>query len=70
MPLPGLHERYWETAVLGKAKWGLSLGMPNPFDYEQGISYMEHKYPSLYGVSLPRTCRTLWACARDGDVCE
>ncbi len=31
---------------------GVSLGFPNPFDYEAGISYMEHKYGSLYGYNI------------------
>jgi glucokinase len=31
---------------------GASFGFPNPFDYNQGISYMQHKYSSLYGLHL------------------
>lgn len=31
---------------------GVSVGIPNPFDYEQGISYMRHKYASLYGQNV------------------
>jgi glucokinase len=31
---------------------GISLAMPNPFDYEHGVSYMKHKYQQLYGVDL------------------
>ncbi len=31
---------------------GASLAMPGPFDYEQGISHMQHKLHSLYGVDL------------------
>lgn len=27
---------------------GCSIGMPNPFDYENGISFMRHKFTSLY----------------------
>jgi glucokinase len=30
----------------------VSLGMPYPFDYEQGISYMQHKFKKLYGVNV------------------
>jgi glucokinase len=26
--------------------------MPNPFDYERGISYMKHKFQQLYGIEL------------------
>lgn len=28
------------------------MGIPDPFDYEKGISWMKHKFPSLYGVNL------------------
>jgi glucokinase len=31
---------------------GISVAMPNPFDYEQGVSYMRHKYQLLYGTDL------------------
>jgi len=31
---------------------GIAIAMPNPFDYEHGISYMRHKYPLLYGTDL------------------
>ena len=26
--------------------------MPNPFDYDRGISHMQHKYQLLYGLEL------------------
>jgi glucokinase len=31
---------------------GIGFAMPGPFDYESGISYMQHKHESLYGVSV------------------
>jgi glucokinase len=31
---------------------GVSIAMPNPFDYDNGISRMRHKYQLLYGVEL------------------
>lgn len=38
-----------ETAILGA-----SLSMPGPFDYEAGVSWMQHKLPYLYGFDLRR----------------
>ena len=31
---------------------GAELAMPGPFDYEKGISWMEHKFQYLYGVNV------------------
>ena len=31
---------------------GAELAMPGPFDYAQGISWMKHKMPYLYGVNV------------------
>lgn len=31
---------------------GISVAIPSPFDYENGISRMRHKFQSLYGVDL------------------
>ncbi len=31
---------------------GIGIGMPGPFDYRDGISYMEKKFSSLWGVNL------------------
>lgn len=33
---------------------GIAVAMPAPFDYERGISHMEHKYRKLYGVNMRR----------------
>lgn len=31
---------------------GAELAMPGPFDYEKGVSWMQHKMPHLYGVNV------------------
>jgi glucokinase len=31
---------------------GVAIAMPNPFDYDRGISHMRHKHQLLYGVEL------------------
>ena len=31
---------------------GIAVAIPNPFDYDEGISYMRHKYQQLYGKNL------------------
>jgi glucokinase len=31
---------------------GAALAMPGPFDYEKGVSWMQHKMPYLYGVDV------------------
>ncbi len=31
---------------------GVSVAMPNPFDYDRGVSYMRHKYQKLYQIDL------------------
>jgi glucokinase len=33
---------------------GIGIGMPGPFDYGEGISLMEHKYASIYGLNVKR----------------
>ena len=41
---------------------GISLAMPDPFDYRRGISYMRHKYEYLYGVELPSKLSAVFCC--------
>lgn len=41
----------------------ISTDIPAPFDYENGVSYMEHKYASIYGIPLRP-----WFCEAAGDV--
>ncbi len=43
---------------------GVSLGMPNPFDYDKGISYMRHKYEGLYGRDLKSELALRFGIAR------
>jgi len=31
---------------------GVAIAIPNPFDYERGVSYMQHKYRLLYAKDL------------------
>jgi len=31
---------------------GIGLCFPGPFDYEQGVSLMKHKFSSIYGINL------------------
>jgi len=33
---------------------GIGVSMPGPFDYEKGISSMQHKFRTIYGVNLRR----------------
>jgi glucokinase len=41
---------------------GASVAIPNPFDYSQGISYMQHKYQYLYGIDLRIELSKLLRC--------
>ena len=43
-----------ESTVDGREAAGASLAMPGPFDYAEGVSWMRHKLPYLYGVNLRR----------------
>lgn len=44
---------------------GVSIAMPNPFDYMRGISYMRHKYEYLYGIDLRAKLSQLFTCPPD-----
>ncbi len=44
---------------------GVSIAMPNPFDYVHGISYMRHKYKYLYGIDLRGKLSQVFACPPD-----
>jgi glucokinase len=41
---------------------GISIAIPSPFDYEQGISQMRHKFQSLYGRDLRRELSRRFGC--------
>lgn len=38
---------------------GFGFAIPGPFDYRNGISRMEHKFPQLYGKHIPTALRPL-----------
>lgn len=41
-----------EKGLAQEALSGVSLGMPGPFDYDLGISWMQHKFAGLFGIDL------------------
>lgn len=41
---------------------GVSVAIPNPFDYSLGISYMQHKYQYLYGIDLRSELSKMLQC--------
>jgi glucokinase len=51
--------------TLGEGSWptGVAVAIPNPFDYERGISYMRHKYQLLYATDLRRGLSDHLRCA-------
>lgn len=40
---------------------GVGMGIPNPFDYTNGISHMQHKYSALQGQNLTAALRAALA---------
>lgn len=44
---------------------GIGLCFPGPFDYEQGVSLMEHKFQSIYGMNLRDELIARLGLARD-----
>ncbi|HYW38738.1 MAG TPA: ROK family protein [Terriglobales bacterium] len=59
-PVDGVPDKFFEsfkslaheTLGTSDAIVGIAIAMPNPFDYEHGVSYMRHKYHLLYGTDL------------------
>ena len=41
---------------------GIGFAMPGPFDYRNGISKMEHKFPRLVSLGCQFTCRESHQC--------
>jgi len=39
-------------AANGQSVFGAELAMPGPFDFDEGVSLMQHKLPYLYGLNL------------------
>jgi glucokinase len=45
---------------------GIAIAIPSPFDYERGISHMQHKFQSLYLVDLRRELSQRLCCPPGG----
>ncbi|WP_339320284.1 ROK family protein [Paenibacillus sp. FSL R10-2734] len=52
---------------LSAAEWHIGIAFPGPFDYEQGISYIQGlcKFESLYGMNLKKVFRSLLEANND-----
>lgn len=52
---------------LSAAVWHIGIAFPGPFDYEQGISYIQGlcKFESLYGMNLKKIIRSLLEANND-----
>lgn len=48
-----------ERAGLGAAPAAVGVSVPGPFDYDAGISLMDHKLPAIRGVALADRIRAL-----------
>lgn len=47
--------RYWLIQLDGKSPAGIGIGIPSPFDYENGICYIEEgqaKFGDLFGLNI------------------
>jgi glucokinase len=55
-------------ALHGSLLKGLSMAVPNPFDHARGISLMQHKLVSLYGLNLKRILSELSGLPEDDIV--
>lgn len=44
---------------------GIGFAIPGPFDYRNGISKMEHKFRSLYGLHIPTVLNPLLSTQKD-----
>ncbi|MBV6440961.1 MAG: N-acetyl-D-glucosamine kinase [Saprospiraceae bacterium] len=44
---------------------GIGFAIPGPFEYRNGISRMQHKFPKLYGVHIPSALDPLLAMKDD-----
>src|SRR5579859_440433 len=43
-----------EANRIGESPDGIAFAVPGPFDYEQGVSRLRHKYAALYDFNLRR----------------
>ncbi len=44
---------------------GIGFAIPGPFDYRNGISKMQHKFPQLYGLHIPSALQPLLTTGSD-----
>lgn len=44
---------------------GIGFAIPGPFDYRNGISRMQHKFPNLYGIHIPSALNPLLTTGED-----
>lgn len=44
---------------------GIGFAIPGPFDYRNGVSKMQHKFPNLYNIHIPSALNPLLATERD-----
>ena len=44
---------------------GIGFAIPGPFEYRNGISRMQHKFPKLYGIHIPSALHPLLATKED-----
>jgi glucokinase len=64
-PLEGVMDAWEETlssliAIAEKRKLvilGIGVSTPGPFDYQQKMSFMKHKFQSIYGIDLEKEIR-------------
>lgn len=50
---------------MGMILGGIGIAFPGPFDYENGIPFMEHKFKSIHGVSLREAIRSIPGISSD-----
>jgi glucokinase len=43
-----------QASRMGVSPDGVAFAVPGPFDYEQGVSRLRHKFAALYDVNLRR----------------
>ncbi len=53
-------QRASEASLPETTLHGVGIAMPGPFDYEMGISRLEHKFAALYGQNIQDGLMRLW----------
>lgn len=54
-----------EARQSGIAPSGIALAVPGPFDYKDGISFLRHKYASLYGMDIKQNFERKFSVAKE-----